>query len=191
MKVNCNSSPSLFSAVDEVPMPGSHMKIFAGGNVAENVKIGDPLKIMVYIDKQDVYGLHVTDCLVRDGLGWGEQRLVNAEGCPMDGEIMGQFDYTDDRTNATVSFPAHKFPYTTSVYYQCNVRLCALADPECRQSPDCSAKRTKRQSDVKKDEDDDGHPATIEVYSGLYVNENAEVIEGADDVLKEKVRCWN
>lgn len=168
-------------------MPGSHMKIFAGGNVAENVKIGDPLKIMVYIDKQDVYGLHVTDCLVRDGLGWGEQRLVNAEGCPMDGEIMGQFEYTEDRTNATVSFPAHKFPYTTSVYYQCNVRLCALADPECRQSPDCTAKRTKRQSDVKKDDDEDGHPATIEVYSGLYVNENAEVIEGADDVLKEKV----
>lgn len=171
-------------------MPGTHMKIFSeGGSLAENVKIGDPLKIMVYIDKQEIYGLHVTDCLVRDGLGWGEQRLINAEGCPMDGEIMGQFKYTEDRTNATVSFPAHKFPYTTSVYYQCNVRLCALADPDCHQSPDCSAKRTKRQSEVKKaDEEDDGHPATIEVYSGLYVNENAEIIEGADEVLKEKVR---
>lgn len=172
-------------------MPGTHMKIFSeGGSLAENVKIGDPLKIMVYIDKQETYGLHVTDCLVRDGLGWGEQRLINSEGCPMDGEIMGQFQYTEDRINATVSFPAHKFPYTTSVYYQCNVRLCTLADPECHQSPDCSAKRIKRQSEVKKagdDEEDDGHPATIEVYSGLYVNENAEVIEGADDVLKEKV----
>lgn len=171
-------------------MPGTHMKIFAeSGQLAENVKIGDPLKIMIYIDKQEIYGLHVTDCLVRDGLGWGEQRLINSEGCPMDGEIMGQFEYTEDRTNATVRFPAHKFPYTTSVYYQCNVRLCALVDPECHQSPDCSAKRIKRQSEVKKadEEDDDGHPATIEVYSGLYVNENAEVIEGADEVLKEKV----
>lgn len=64
----------------EIPMPGCHMKIFSGDNVAENVKIGDPLKLMVNIDKQSVYGLHVTDCLVRDGLGWGEQKLVNNLG---------------------------------------------------------------------------------------------------------------
>lgn len=66
--------------VDDIPMPGCHMKIFSGDNVAENVKIGDPLKLMVTIDKQNVYGLHVTDCLVRDGLGWGEQTLVNNVG---------------------------------------------------------------------------------------------------------------
>lgn len=35
---------------------------------------------------------------------------------------------------------------------------------------------------------DDGQPATIEVYSGLYVNENAEIVEGGDDsVFAEKV----
>lgn len=65
---------------NEIPMPGCHMKIFSGDNVAENVKIGDPLKLMVNIDKQSIYGLHVTDCLVRDGLGWGEQKLVNNQG---------------------------------------------------------------------------------------------------------------
>lgn len=65
---------------NEIPMPGCHMKIFSGDNVAENVKIGDPLKLMVNIDKQTLYGLHVTDCLVRDGLGWGEQKLVNTHG---------------------------------------------------------------------------------------------------------------
>lgn len=176
------------SSIDEVPMPGCHMKIYSGDNVAENVKIGDPLKLSIYIDKQEIYGLHVTDCLVRDGLGWGEQKLINADGCPMDGEIMGQFEYTEDRTKANVSFPAHKFPYTSSVYYQCNVRLCALVDPDCQKPPTCTGKRTKRQSDNKTEDNDEGHPATIEVYSGLYVNENAEVVEGADDVLKEKVR---
>ncbi len=64
----------------EKPMPGCHMKIFSGNSVAENVKIGDPLTLQINIDKQSVYGLHVTDCLVRDGLGWGEQKLVNNEG---------------------------------------------------------------------------------------------------------------
>lgn len=53
--------------------------------------------------------------------------------CPLDGEIMGQFEYSADRSEATVAFPAHKFPYTASVYYQCNVQLCALADPACQQ----------------------------------------------------------
>lgn len=51
----------------------------------------------------------------------------------MDNEIMGPFEYSESRTAAKVTFPAHKFPYTASVYYQCNVRLCALQDPECHE----------------------------------------------------------
>lgn len=65
------------SAVDnQIPMPACHMKIFSGDKVAENVKIGDPLKLKIYIDKQQMYGLHVMHCAVRDGLGWSEQNLV-------------------------------------------------------------------------------------------------------------------
>lgn len=60
---------------NEIPMPGCHMKIYSGNNIAENVKIGDPLTLKIYIDKQDVYGMHIVDCNVRDGLGWGEQNL--------------------------------------------------------------------------------------------------------------------
>ena len=65
-------------------MPGTHMKIYYGepveGSVAENVKIGDPLTLVVSIDDQDIYGMHVTDCVVRDGLGWSEQQLINEAG---------------------------------------------------------------------------------------------------------------
>lgn len=61
---------------NEIPMPGCHMKIYSGKNIAENVKIGDPLTLKIYIDKQNVYGMHIMDCNVRDGLGWGEQNLV-------------------------------------------------------------------------------------------------------------------
>jgi hypothetical protein len=66
------------------PMPGCTMKIFYGDpalhEIAENVKIGDPLTLVISIDQQDVYGLWISDCIVRDGLGWGEQRLINEEG---------------------------------------------------------------------------------------------------------------
>lgn len=61
---------------NEIPMPACHMKIYAGEAIAENVKIGDPLTLKIFIDKQARYGLHVMECLVRDGLGWGEQTLV-------------------------------------------------------------------------------------------------------------------
>ncbi|XP_017061934.1 uncharacterized protein LOC108101889 [Drosophila ficusphila] len=172
---------------NEIPMPGCHMKIYNDEQkIADDVKIGDPLTIVISIDRQKIYGLHVTDCIVRDGLGWGEQRLVGEDGCPMDNEIMGQFNYTEDRLAANVTFPAHKFPYTTSVYYQCNVRLCALEDPSCQEAPLCTGKRPKRQTPVDSKEEE-GMPATIEVFSGLYVNENENSNDSDDDaVYKEK-----
>lgn len=111
------------------------MKIFSGDpslkEVAENVKIGDPLTLQVALDDQDIYGIRVTDCLVRDGLGWGEQKLISDDGCPLDPDIMGMFEYANEKTKAIVHFQAHKFPYTASVYYQCNVKLCLKADNGC------------------------------------------------------------
>jgi hypothetical protein len=65
-------------------MPASSMKIYRGepvdARVAEEVKIGDPLTLVVSIDNQDIYGMHITECMVKDGLGWSEQRLINDEG---------------------------------------------------------------------------------------------------------------
>ncbi len=49
--------------------------------VAENVKIGDPLIIVISInDTENLFGLYVTDCLVQDGLGWSEQHLIDGYG---------------------------------------------------------------------------------------------------------------
>ncbi|KAJ8963335.1 hypothetical protein NQ318_018806 [Aromia moschata] len=169
------------------PMPGCSMKIFSGDptqkEVAENVKIGDPLTLVIAIDEQDTYGIRITDCLVRDGLGWGEQRLINNEGCPTDSEIMGMFKYSADRTKASVHFQAHKFPYTASVYYQCNVKLCTKADDGCDAwAPSCGGNRLRRQAKDQPVTDlGEGTPATIEVYSGLYVNEANELAKQEDD----------
>lgn len=170
------------------PMPGCTMKIFYGDpdlhEVAENVKIGDPLTLVVSIDEQETFGIRVTDCLVRDGLGWGEQKLINDQGCPVDGEIMGQFKYSVSKNTASVHFQAHKFPYTASVYYQCNVRLCVRAGGGCDDlPPSCGSNEVARRR-----RDADGTPATIEVYSGLYVNEanDPNKADIKDDVSKEK-----
>ncbi|XP_028966901.1 uncharacterized protein LOC100902690 [Galendromus occidentalis] len=171
--------------VATAPMPDCTMKIYVGNSeqevVAENVKIGDPLTLVINIDLQDVYGMRVTNCVVRDGLNWGEQPLINNEGCPIDQDIMGAFDYSENKTKALVTFQAHKFPYTASVYYQCNVKLCLKASGGCDDvPPNCDPQLTGLVSRKRRDVgtvrdldavDADVRDMNIEVFSGLYVNE--------------------
>lgn len=164
-------------------LPSCTMKIYKGDpslkQVAANVKIGEPLTLVISLEKQERYGLLVSDCVVRDGLGWAEQSLISDDGCPLDGEIMGMFQYSGDRTRAQVAFPAHRFPYSAAVYYSCAVRLCHKADGDACE-PCSGKKRVRRQTS-----DDEGSPATIEVFSGLYVNEVTDLPE-SDEVSKEK-----
>merc|ERR1719333_933415 len=187
-------------------MPSSSMRIFYGepaeGLVAENVKIGDPLALVVSIDDQDIYGMHVTSCTVRDGLGWSDQDLINSEGCPLDTEIMGEFEYSASKTTALVRFQAHKFPYTSSVYYQCNVKLCIKHAGGCDQVPPICENgvnivRKKRQV-VEVDERNNAYDLvereeTIKVYSGLYVNEAQDLDddEFADNLDQPDVSVYD
>ncbi|XP_038217635.1 uncharacterized protein LOC119836396 [Zerene cesonia] len=160
-------------------LPSVTMKIFKGDpqdkQVASNVRIGDTLTLVVSLEKQRKYGLLVSECSVRDGLGWAEQSLIANDGCPLESEIMGRFEYSGRSQEARVAFPAHRFPYTASVYYTCEVKLCDLSHPtDCEP---CSHKRSRRDTG-------EGAPATVEVFSGLYVNE-ADSPDN-DDVVSEK-----
>lgn len=169
------------------PMPSCTMRIYSNSvdkTVAENVKIGDPLILDIAIDEQDIYGLKAVDCIVRDGLGWGEQPLINSEGCPVDYEIMGPFNYSESKTSAKVNFQAHKFPYTASVYYQCNVRLCLKhtggcddVPPECADGTNLRRRRRRAAENATVTDLETDEEPVIEVFSGLYVNEGEEVPE--------------
>ncbi|CAA9997714.1 unnamed protein product [Nesidiocoris tenuis] len=177
------------------PMPGCNMIIYQGDHVAQNVKIGEPLTLKVSIDQQQVYSIRLSHCSVSDATNSASQPLIDEEGCSVDPEIMGPFQYSDDGNSAHVEFQAHKFPYTDSVYYHCNVHLCLKTGEGCPPAPDCSknnatVSQLKTASSTKENEEkgenattggrkrrrrrqspEEGAPATIEVYSGLYVNE--------------------
>ncbi|XP_053208386.1 cuticlin-1-like [Panonychus citri] len=191
------------SVMVQAPMPSCSMKIYIADTkneiAAENVKIGDRLTLTIALDNQPVYGMKVTNCLVRDGLNWGEQPLLNDEGCPVDEEIMGPFEYTNNLTRAVVSFQAHKFPYTASVYYQCNVRVCLKESGGCDDiPPDCDRngrnyrRRRRRDVDIESDSNvalgrqDDIRDLSVEVYSGLVVNE-AEAEDEVDLISPRRV----
>lgn len=66
-------------------MPIVTMRIFNADStrvvVADNVKIGDPLTIVINMNDTDrQYGLYITDCTVQDGLGWSQQHLIDGYG---------------------------------------------------------------------------------------------------------------
>lgn len=131
------------SVMGSAAMPSCTMRIYGANDLtrevaAENVRIGDELHLVISLDDQDVYGMLVTNCLVRDGMNWGEQPLLDDHGCPVDEDIMPQFVYAQNLTRASVTFQAHKFPYTSSVYYQCNVRLCFREGGCNHVPPNCS-----------------------------------------------------
>uniref|UniRef100_A0A646QFR2 Cuticlin n=1 Tax=Hemiscolopendra marginata TaxID=943146 RepID=A0A646QFR2_9MYRI len=175
----------------EIPL--SVMKIYIGDDdrqlhQAENVKIGDELRMVIAIDAQNVYGMKVTNCLVRDGLNWGEQQLINNQGCSVDRELMGELDYSSNKTAATIRFQAHKFPYTSSVYYQCTVNLCLHKNGDCDDVPPlCTSdgrnlRRRKRQLTANITEEGnltalneaDVKDLSVSVHSGLHVNDPVE-----------------
>ena len=52
--------------------------------------LGDPLTMVISIDHQDIYGMHVSECYVRDGLGWSDQGLINDEGICLHFSTAGQ-----------------------------------------------------------------------------------------------------
>ncbi|CAG0885396.1 unnamed protein product, partial [Cyprideis torosa] len=173
-------------------MPAVNMRIFYGDvseqTVAENVRIGDPLTMEIALDSQEIYGFLVTDCYVRDGIGQSEQPLIDSDGCPVDEEIMGPLTYAPNKRIASVGFQAHKFPYTPSVYYQCTVKLCINSAGGCDDvPPNCNPfQRTKRQALIRRDENEEiiqDDERNIQVFTGLYVSEDPDFEDDADDIL--------
>ncbi|XP_022646451.1 cuticlin-1-like isoform X2 [Varroa destructor] len=193
-------------AVDKAERPDVHMRIYVGNSekqvVAENVKIGDPLTLSVGIEPNSMYGIRVTNCVVRDGFNWGAQPLVNNEGCPIDKEIMPGFEYSDGTSKATSTFLAHKFPYTKSVYYQCHVRLCHKPSGGCDDvPPTCDGLRPDRRDrgrmprslsrsirDVEEIKAIEIGDKSTEVFSGLYVNEPSDVERERKSVLQARIK---
>lgn len=154
-------------------MPSCTMKIFRSGrdDVADSVKIGDKLIMVIEIDQQDMYGIKITNCVVRDGMNMAQQQLIDDSGCPIDETIMPKFEYANNFTQAAVSFPAHKFPHTSSVYYQCNVRLCINANGGCEQT-NCKGRNSANGSSFNEGA----------LRKKRFSNHQEQIAQGSDDI---------
>jgi hypothetical protein len=56
------------------------MVIYQGEHVAQNVKIGEPLRLVVSIDPQQVFAMRLSHCSVTDATNSASQPLIDEEG---------------------------------------------------------------------------------------------------------------
>lgn len=193
-QLNVNLNHSTPAVIGSASMPSCTMKIYSANDLshevaAENVRIGDELHLVIALDDQDVYGMLVTNCLVRDGMNWGEQPLIDDYGCPVDEDIMPQFNYAKNLTRASVTFQAHKFPYTSSVYYQCNVKLCFREQSCAHVPPNCDKPAQNNRPNSNSINTNTNNYKSIEGSNSIAGARNKRWIDGGelDAVASEEV----
>lgn len=97
----------------------------AGGGGA--ALVGEPVRLKVRTKGAEGLKLRVTECVAHEGAGESPQRLLDALGCPVEPQVIGQFNYTS--WGASAVFPAFKFPDRESLHMQCVLLLCRGACP--------------------------------------------------------------
>eukprot|EP00095_Tigriopus_kingsejongensis_P007697 maker-scaffold142_size315517-snap-gene-1.10 protein:Tk07697 transcript:maker-scaffold142_size315517-snap-gene-1.10-mRNA-1 annotation:"hypothetical protein DAPPUDRAFT_214208" len=127
--------PSLFEEA-VVESPNVLMKITKrGGDDVDSAQVGDALELRFEIfDEKSPYEIFVRDLIAKDGNDQNQIVLLDSEGCPAEGQIMGPL--IKDETNPKVlvaNFDAFKFPTSQVVQFRAHVTPCMpICEPvEC------------------------------------------------------------
>lgn len=57
--------------------------------------------------------------------------MIDSAGCSTEEYLMPELTYSSDRTRAVVAASAFKFPDRTSVYFNCQIKLCYKTNDDC------------------------------------------------------------
>lgn len=96
------------------------------------IKIGETLTMVIYIEGDAGFDVHVQDCIAHDGDRSNAVTLTDTRGCVLKKKLMGPWQKTRDTAGirqgvslvAYSFFQAFKFPDTMDVFLECNVELC-------------------------------------------------------------------
>jgi hypothetical protein len=128
------------------------------------------LKIRSFIKRS--IGMRIVDCVAFDGIGESSQRLFDEFGCPIDPQLMDDFNEDiviiedgwsksneDDIVQKihTTKFQAFKFPDRDTIHFNCGILLCKGECP--KDMCDVGEKQRKKQKTLGR----------IEVFNSLKV----------------------
>ena len=74
--------------------------------------------------------MKVVNCTVDDGHG-DRVPVIDAHGCSLDRNLIGNLDYSPTSMMANVEAHAFKFADRASLYFQCEIRLCVALEGGC------------------------------------------------------------
>lgn len=120
-----------------VDSPNVVMKVTErGGGDVNSAQVGDPLELHFEIfDPQSPYEIFVRDLVAKDGNDQSEIVLIDSDGCPAEGQIMGPLVKAQNNTKILLSnFDAFKFPTSEVVQFRALVTPCM---PTC-EPVDCT-----------------------------------------------------
>lgn len=114
-----------------------------GHDTSRRLIHGEPYKFRVEISNPDpAFNLYVRNCVAFSNVNNTEVALVDANGCPVDENILEPFDYTNASTSVESTIKSmFKFPESNRVVIQCNVLLCKGS---CDYGVDCDDSYVKR-----------------------------------------------
>ena len=103
-----------------VDSPNVMMKITKrGGGDVDSAQVGDPLELRFEIfDEKSPYEIFVRDLIAKDGNDQNQIVLLDSEGCPTEGQIMGPLVPEEGNTKVLLAnFDAFKFPTSQVLIY--------------------------------------------------------------------------
>jgi hypothetical protein len=109
------------------PPPTCVMKIVtATGGEITSAEIGESLMLRVEVQPQTIYGGFARQCVAKtmDGDAENEYLVTDENGCATDPSIFGEWEVDPNNFLLLAHFNAFKFPSSSSIKFQCNVRVC-------------------------------------------------------------------
>ena len=102
-----------------------------GGGRVERAQVGDQLELHFTIaDMESPYEVFVRELIAKDGNDQNEIMLLDSNGCPTEGQIMGPLTKQSGGTKTLIAnFDAFKFPTSEVVQFRALVTPCM---PRCQ-----------------------------------------------------------
>ena len=131
LEVNGEIEPALVEN-GKVESPTVMMSVTArGGGRVERAQVGDPLELHFDIlDQESPYEVFVRELIAKDGNDQNEIVLLDSNGCPTEGQIMGPLAKQKGNSKSLLAnFDAFKFPTSEVVQFRALVTPCM---PRCQ-----------------------------------------------------------
>ena len=131
LEVNGEIEPALVEN-GKVESPTVVMSVTArGGGRVERAQVGDPLELHFDIlDQESPYEVFVRELIAKDGNDQNDIVLLDSNGCPTEGQIMGPLAKQKGNSKSLLAnFDAFKFPTSEVVQFRALVTPCM---PRCQ-----------------------------------------------------------